>query len=221
MKNKLFYTNKFKDLESRILTLLNSQKPETLGIMKTARETGDRVGTFISEHFNAILEKDGSDIKIDNAYKKLSNVSFKDEDGFTYFVDVITHNLKVKFSRPNITSVDRLNKIYKNDKNIFVILLVHFDPTSEKKFIESVNLIPIEFISWDCLDFGLLGKGQIQIRKSSNVIMKYKYSRKKWMLDFSKKLNRFYVGAADKIVGQLKLAIEIEDTWINKPDTWK
>lgn len=221
MKNKLFYSNRYKELETRVLNLLNAQKPEVLGIRKTARETGDRVGNFIADNFNSILLQDGVDIIADKAYKKLANVSFKDEDGFVYFVDVITHNLKGKFSRPNITSVDRLNKLYKNDKNVFLVLLVHFDPTLEKNFIQSLTLIPIEFISWECLDFGLLGKGQIQIRKSSDVITQYKYNRKKWMLEFAKKLNRFYVNAADKIVGQLKLAIDIEDTWEGKEDTWK
>jgi len=221
MKNKLFYTNKFVTLEERIFVLLSSQKPQTLGIPKTVREAGDRIGDFIADNFNKILLKEGSDIVVDKAHKKLANVSFKDSDGFTYYIDVITHNIKRKFSRPNITAVGRLNTLYKDDKNVFVLLLVHYNPELEKKFIESVALVPIEFISWKCLDFGLLGKGQLQIIKSSDVKINLKYSRKKWMLEFSKKLNRFYVNAADKIVSQLKLAIEIEDTWEIRKDTWK
>lgn len=221
MKSKIFYTKKSDVIVKRLLALLQKQTPETLGITKTVREAGDRIGTFISDNFKSILSTDGKNVLIDRKYKKLANVSFQDEDGITYYINVMSHNIKGKFSRPNVTSVDRLSTLYKDDKNIFIILLVDYDPTLASKNVVKITMLPIEFLSWDCLSFGLLGKGQIQIIKASKLTIINKNSRRQWMLDFAKYLNRFYVNSADKIIQQLKLAIKIDDEWSAKKDIWK
>lgn len=220
MKNKLFYTKKFLDVHTKIVDFLNGQSEEKLGIKNSVREIGDRVGKILAENFEQFVGDFGKNWNVDPSHKKLANVTFNDEEGFTYFIDVITHNITTKFSRPNITSVDRLAKIYENDKNVFVVLVVEYNPSKKSDWFTNVVFLPIEFISWESLDFGLLGLGQIQIRKASEITGIIKNSRKSWMLQFGRRLNRFYVEAADKIVGQLRLSNNIQDNWEVKTDTW-
>ncbi|MCP5062789.1 MAG: hypothetical protein GY936_10025 [Ignavibacteriae bacterium] len=221
MRNKLFYGKKHLTVHSKIVDFLNKQNEDTLDIKRTVREIGDRVGKLLAENFEEFIGDFGSNYIVDSAYKKMANVKFSDDEGFTYYIDVITHNLSAKFSRPNITSVDRLTNLYKDDKNVFVVLMVDYDPRKKKDWFSNIVFLPIEFINWQSLTFGLLGKGQIQIKKSSDIIEMPKFNRKEWMIKYAKELNRFYVKAADKIVGQLKLAISIDDEWSEKEDTWK
>jgi len=221
MKNKLFYTKKYKKVTEKILEFLNDQDSKKLGIPNTPREIGDRVGRVLANNFEDFVGDFGTEFFADDAHKKIANVTFRGSDGIKYFINVVTHRISAKFSRPNITAVERLAKLYEDDNNVFVVLVVHYDTNVSKDCFKEISFLPIEFISWESLTFGLLGRGQVQIEKAKDIIENFGCNRKEWMLEFAKQLNRFYVDAADKIVKQLKLSHKIQDDWDEKEDLWK
>ena len=149
-----------------------------------------------------------------------SNYDFIDSDGFHYFINVITHREETHFSMPNITSVDRLKKLYEDDKNIFVILLIDYSLNKTAKNVTNVRFIPIEFFAWDCLTFGALGSGQIQIKRASDIKENDRYSRRLWMLEFFERLEEFYINEADKTVKRMKSIITLRAEWKSKRDIW-
>ena len=133
-----------------------------------------------------------------------------------YFINVITHRQETHFNMPNITSVDRLKKLYDNDKYVFVILLITYSESKPNKNILDVKFFPIEFYSWSCLTLGALGSGQIQIKNASAITEIPQNSRKEWMLEFYDRLDEFYVNEADKTVKRMKNILTLRVDWKKK-----
>ena len=122
---------------------------------------------------------------------------------------------------PNITSVDRLQELYSDNRNIFVVLLIDYKPSESQNCIINVQFTPIEFLSWECLTIGALGAGQIQIRKASEITKIEKYSRKTWMNDFTETLIEFYVNENYKLGERLLKANKTRIDWLKREDVWK
>ena len=219
MKSKLFHTNDFKAIEKKIKDFLNSQSKNTLGIATntSVRTSGDQIPSVIKSEISNIL---GKPVEFPESRKSMYNFSFSDEDKLKYHVNVVTHRIETKFNMPNITSVDRLIELYKNDKNYFIILMISYEASKSNNYIKEVHFKPIDFFSWDCLGLGALGVGQIQIKKAKHVVIIQNYSRKAWMIDFSDRLNDFYINEAKKIVGRLDKASKLKKEWKVKKDIW-
>ncbi len=87
----------------------------------------------------------------------MADLAFRDVDGLYYLIDVKTHRLDTTFNMPNLTSVRRLTRLYEDDTNYFLVLMVKYTVSQNKVNVETVNLVPIEFLGWDCLTVGALG----------------------------------------------------------------
>jgi hypothetical protein len=60
-------------------------------------------------------------------------LAFADGDGYYYMVDVKSHRTDTHFNMPNLTSVERLTRLYEDDTNYFVALMLQYHvqmPTS-------------------------------------------------------------------------------------------
>lgn len=224
MKSEIFYTNAYKKIESKISSFLN-EYPDFLSkdTVSSTRATGDAIQYILENHFQEILGKLSQKYFVGFSRKAMADFAFTDKNDFYYVVDVKTHRLETKFSMPNITSVRKRAKLYEDDKNYYVVLMVAYNVVSDIHIhVERVHFVPIEFLSWDCLTAGLLGWGQIQIANANNIIVNHEYSRKKWMLEFCDFLFNFYPREIEKIKeDRIEYFRNVKKRWQEKMDIWK
>jgi len=218
-KSRIFYTDEYLNIENRILAFLNKQ-PDYLSdsTMNSPRAVGDAIQSILSDNFEKILGSICSNYSSEFARRAMADLAFEDKDSFYYIVDVKTHRLDTKFNMPNLTSVERLARFYRDDKNYFVVLMIDYDISSGRAIIKKTHFIPIEFLSWDCLTLGALGWGQIQIANSKFINTIPRNSRKKWMLQLLDNLFEFYPREIAKIGERVSYFEKEREYWLSKDD---
>lgn len=220
MKNsKIFYTNKYIELQKKIVDFLNNQ-PEFLSLrtINSPRAVGDAIENILVENFDKILGGLCNEYSSSFARRAMADLAFTDKDGFYYVIDVKTHRLDTKFNMPNLTSVERLARFYEDDSNYFIVLKIDYEVEKVKTVIKKATFVPIEFLSWDCLTIGALGWGQIQIANSNIVKIIPKNSRKQWMLELCDTLFEFYPKEIEKINERISYFKKVRKYWENKKD---
>ena len=218
-KSSIFYTDKYKELEKKILSFLNAQKDFlSERSMNSPRAVGDAIESVISENFQTILGDVIKEYSSSFARRAMADLAFTDKDGFYYVVDVKTHRLDTKFNMPNLTSVERLSRFYEEDVNYFVLLKVDYQVEGTKVAIKHVTFAPIEFFNWDCLTLGALGWGQIQIANANTVNIAPKTSRKNWMLELCDTLLEFYPKEIGKIGERIDRFKQVRKFWEKKSE---
>lgn len=163
ISTKVFELNTLDIIQDNLLNLLNACSDfDNTHIINSPRAVGDTVqeilGNKMSECFPAGLIKNFND---SFARRAMADVAFMDNDDNYFVVDIKTHNRDTDFNMPNLTSVERLSRLYEDDNNYFVILLAEYKVLNSKILFDSVRLVPIEHLMWDCLTIGALGWGQI------------------------------------------------------------
>ena len=218
-KSSIFYTDKYKDIEKKILSFLNAQKDFlSERSMNSPRAVGDAIESVISENFQTILGDVIKEYSSSFARRAMADLAFTDKDGFYYVVDVKTHRLDTKFNMPNLTSVERLSRFYEEDVNYFVLLKIDYQVEGTKVAIKHVTFAPIEFFNWDCLTLGALGWGQIQIANANTVNIAPKTSRKNWMLELCDTLLDFYPKEIGKIGERIDRFKQVRKFWEKKSE---
>lgn len=149
----------------------------------------------------------------------MADLAFTDVDGHYHVVDVKTHRLDTSFNMPNLTSVRRLIRLYEDDANYFVMLMVEYRLIDTRLAVETVRFVPIEFLAWDCLTVGALGWGQIQIANANRINITEGYSRRAWMLDLCEAMLNFYPREMAKIADRIDYIETIRQSWQNRQDT--
>lgn len=220
MKSKLFHTNEYISIQSRVQKLINNG-PNFLSrnTAQSPRAAGDAIENFVTESFEAILGKHCGEYSANFARRAMADLAFKDREGLYYIVDVKTHRTDTKFNMPNLTSVERLARFYEDDNNFFTVLMVSYGVKDVKVRVSDVKFVPIEFLGWDCLTIGALGWGQIQIANSNVIKVNPGYSRKKWMLEFCDIMLEFYPKEISKIGERVSRFEEVRAFWSSKTDT--
>ena len=218
-KSSIFYTDKYKEIEKKILSFLNAQKDflSTRSI-NSPRAVGDAIESVISENFQTILDDVTKEYSSSFARRAMADLAFTDKDGFYYVVDVKTHRLDTKFNMPNLTSVERLSRFYEEDVNYFVLLKVDYQVEGIRVAIKHVTFAPIEFFGWDCLTLGALGWGQIQIANANVISIVPKTSRINWMLELCDTLLEFYPKEIGKIGERIDRFKQVRKFWEKKKD---
>lgn len=212
-KENLKYIENFND---DILSKLNNEFIKTLNnVDKTPRIIGDLTENFLRDIFYNNLPKNlGTFINRKFGRREMADFAFEDNYNNYIIVDVKTHTKYTEFNMPNITSVKRLADFYKNDQNIFSLLIVTYD--SMKNNFDNIYFIPIEYLNWSCLTLGSLGNGQIQIANSNIINVDTNNTRKKWMLEFIDVVYNFYEHESEKIIERKKYFKEIRKYWESK-----
>jgi len=183
------------------------------------RSIGDKVQQVITENFPAICREAARRLKTEVKYKaEISRRAFEDAAfsiGDKYFAfDVKTRNIEVGFHMPNIKSVERLIHFYTSDTNTLAIISVDYYLALENRTkpinFERIIVVPIEQISWDCLRFGKLGYGQIQVEPNQPIIVDRKQSREQWMKLLFTNLLLFYQEELRKSEAMVRWAEDCE-----------
>ncbi len=217
-KPKIFEENIQKIIENNILNLLNSIPDfENERIFTHPRAVGDITQNILEEKIHTCFPSGlAKNFDANFGRRALEDISFMDNDDNYFAIDIKTHNRDTKFNMPNLTSVEKLSKFYKNDKNYFVILLAEYKVIDNKMSFDAVRLIPIEHLKWDCLSIGALGWGQIQITNSRIINIDSNQSRKEWMLKLCEKLNFFYPKEISKIEKRITHFEKVRKYWTDK-----
>ena len=220
IKSRIFYTAQYKRIEKAIVTLLNSQ-PDFLSARtaSSTRAVGDAIQMILSEQFQSLLGRSIAEYSSAFARRAMADLAFTDRDGFYYVVDVKTHCLETHFNMPNLTSVEQLTRLYEDDKNYFVVLMVKYIIKGTKAAVKEAHLVPIEFLSWDCLTIGALGWGQIQIANANVININAGYSRKNRMLELCDVMLEFYPKEIGKIRERSDYFKRVRRHWEDKPES--
>lgn len=193
----IFTDDRYKDIENKVKDLITKQKTFlSKSTVDSTRAIGDAIQRIISVNFENIVADYCKKYSSDFARRAMADLAFEDKEDNYYLIDVKTHNVDTKFNMPNLTSVQRLAKLYYNEEYIeedyFVLLIVHYKTKNLDLNVLDVHFVPIENLDWSCLTIGALGWGQIQIANSRNIQINRKLKRKRWMLQLCDELDEFY-----------------------------
>jgi hypothetical protein len=212
---KAVFENGFETRVLEKLNLLSKKLPKS--ILNSPRSVGDTVQDLIAKHF---LEMMGKGVcktySSESARRSMADVAFEDFADNFYSVDIKTHNLGTKFNMPNLTSVERLARLYESDKDYFCILLIAYEVQDSSLEFKQCHFVPIEHISWECLTIGALGWGQIQIANSNRFLTDTTQARKQWMLELCDTVLEFYPREIAKISERIVHFEKIKETWLAK-----
>lgn len=190
-------------IASKILSLLNEncQHLVSKNSLSSTRAIGDAVQEYVANQglTKALNGLNIANIENDFTRRSMEDIAFTDIEGNYYAVDVKTHNLSTHFNMPNLISVQRLAKFYKNEQNSFCILIVSYEIKNNHLEYKECFFKPIETFSWRCLTIGALGWGQIQIANANKLVFNKKENRKNWMLELCDNLDEFYDTEIGKI----------------------
>lgn len=219
MKSKFFYDDHHIEVAKKIKNHLNSV-PDYLSeqTATSPRATGDAIESLIADKLDQFLEDWCIEYSADFERRAMADIAFTDKEGFYCMVDVKTHREDTKFNMPNLTSVDRLKKFYRDDKNVFALIFVKYAVQGNKVTVTDVIFGPIESLNWECLTIGSLGAGQIQIANSNNVKVKNNFSRKQWMQTFCDTMLNFYPKEISKIKDRIEGFTQEKEFWQNQDD---
>ncbi|MBD2037739.1 hypothetical protein H6F76_22555 [Leptolyngbya sp. FACHB-321] len=219
-KSKIFYSEKFGEVQEAIKEFLNSQEDYlSTSTANSPRAVGDAIQEVLGSNLQQVLgDEVCKNYSAIFARRAMADLAFEDDNSFYYIIDVKTHRLSTKFNMPNLTSVERLSRFYEEDKNVFAVLMVAYDVEGTRVEVERVTFAPIEFLGWDCLTIGALGWGQIQIANSNSITVNPGYSRKQWMLELCDALSEFYPREIAKIGERLNYFGRVKQFWLNHSD---
>lgn len=187
------------NIEQNLLNYLNKHA-QTIVHTFSPRIVGDALQAFIGEHLSMCFPKEFSTkFETDFERRSMEDMAFYDNENNYYAIDVKTHDIDSHFSMPNLISMQRLARFYRNSTNTFCILLVEYKVVDTHLEYTKCYFKPIEYFSWTCLTLGALGWGQIQIANARNIIFNTTPSRKTWMLSLCDAASLFYDNEIGKI----------------------
>ena len=160
-----------------------------------------------------LLGTEAASYSSDFARRAMADMAFTDTVGNYYMVDVKTHRADTVFNMPNLTSIRRICRLYEDDSNFFVILMLRYTVEDTRVSVNEVYFVPIEFLNWNCLTIGALGWGQIQIANANRIEIDWNSSRKAWMLKLCDALMEFYPREIAKINERIDFISEVRRTW--------
>ncbi|MCY4158094.1 MAG: hypothetical protein OXF48_00575 [Bacteroidetes bacterium] len=221
MRPKFYYHGHHEDVASTIKKYINSSNnflsSETA---HSPRAAGDALQSLVSKKLESFLGSWCSEYSNEFGRRAMADMAFTDVQGVHSLIDVKTHRKDTHFNMPNLTSVERLTRLYESDKNVFSLILIKYSIEGIDLVVSDVLFFPIEFLDWDCLTVGALGWGQIQIANANNIRILPRNSRKKWMLELCSVMMGFYPREIEKIMGRIHRFEEIKEYWEDKEDIW-
>ena len=219
----IFTDDRYVNIQDRVKDLIGKEKTFLSGsTVRSTRAIGDAIQSIISDRFEQIVTDYCSEFSSDFARRAMADLAFEDRDGNYYLIDVKTHNVETTFNMPNLTSVQRLARLYQNEeyveKDYFALLIVKYKTRELDIDVLDVNFVPIENLEWSCLTLGALGWGQIQIANSRTIEINRQLRRKAWMLQLCDHLFGFYPREILKIQERMKFFTEVRTFWEKWPD---
>lgn len=166
------------------------------------RTVGDLIENKVSDILFNSKNKLISETKLARSKKSIEDVTLISE-GVTYYVDPKTHNVESDFSMPNLTSVDKIKKLFSSDKNELIYVFVSYQLTNQMVVIEDIKVFLLQDLDTSILGIGALGKGQLQIKNANKELKFTNKNKSEWYLDFKKLVQEFLKKQINKINKQI------------------
>lgn len=221
MKSSFYYQGHHEQAATEIKEYINSLgsflSPQAA---LSPRAVGDALESLVAERFENFLGDWCREYSSEFARRAMADMAFIDTEGIYSVIDVKTHREGTHFNMPNLTSVERLARLYESDTNVFSLIMIKYSINGTNLEASEVLFAPIEFLDWECLTVGALGWGQIQIANSNNIKAVPQNSRKDWMLQLCDVMMAFYPREIDKITERIQRFENVREYWASKEDIW-
>jgi len=154
------------------------------------RTVGDLVESKVTEILMNVKSDLITETKGPRSKKSIEDVTLV-SDLVSFYIDPKTHDMNSGFSMPNLTSIDKIKKLFSSDKKELVYVSVKYK-------LENgwVNIVDIKvFFIWELdvsiLGVGALGKGQLQIKNAKKDLVFTDKGKQKWYSDFKKLVQEY------------------------------
>lgn len=209
----------FTNTEKAVLTLLRNKGGDLVRpnyLLDHPRVVADAVQDFLGSKDglqNCIPQNMLKSFENDFERRSMEDMAFRDINDRYYAIDCKTHNLDTSFNMPNLISIRRLANFYRNDLNVFCVLIVEYKIVNGHIEYTNCYFKPIEAFSWKCLTIGALGWGQIQLANANVLKFNKKIDRKAWMLQLCDVIDQFYDEELGKINARKGWFDEVKEYW--------
>lgn len=212
--SELFTDDTRQAIEAKVLASLNATQLMNRNTASSPRAVGDAVQGYLESHFaDCVPAGLIGEFNAAFARRAMADFALTDKDGNYIIIDCKTHNTGTSFHMPNLTSVERLARLYEDSANYFALLLVAYSQEADKLTFSSCHFVPIEMLDWSCLTIGALGWGQIQIANTDRIVVNHKCTRKEWMLGLCDRLDLFYPREIMKINDRMDYFRRVRAFW--------
>jgi hypothetical protein len=152
------------------------------------------VGDLIENKISDILFNSNSEL-ITEKREPRSKKSIEDvtlvSDGVLYYIDPKTHDTNSDFSMPNLTSIDKIKKLFSSDEQELIYVFVSYGLDNGMVVISDIKVFFIWELDISILGIGALGKGQLQIKNANNELVFTNKGKEEWFEDFKKLVQEY------------------------------
>lgn len=167
------------------------------------RTVGDLIESKVSEVLHNSKNSLISEKKTARSKKSIEDLTLV-ANGVNYYIDPKTHNINSDFSMPNLTSIEKIKKLFSSKNEDLIYIFVTYQLSDKIVVILNIKVLFIWEINLDCLGIGALGKGQLQLKDASKEISITNKTKEEWYIDFKKLVNLFLERQILKINKQIK-----------------
>jgi hypothetical protein len=166
------------------------------------RTVGDLIERKISEILynsenNLISEK-----RAPRSKKSIEDVTLV-SNGITYYIDPKTHDVNSSFSMPNLTSINKIKKLFLSKDKDLIYVFVSYNLSEGMVIINDIKVFFIWEIDITVLGVGALGNGQLQIKNANNELVFTNKGKLEWYLGFKKLVQEYLIRRINKINKQI------------------
>lgn len=190
-------------IKNHILNLLTNQLKDFDILDGSQQRT---IGDLIEHKIVEILSNTRDNV-ITNTIKARGKKSIEDitviSNDVNYYIDPKTHNIKAKFSMPNLTSIERLRILLNTPNYELMYIIVKYEIVGNKVIITGFNIFYIWEIDCSILRVGALGKGQLQLKNANKELIFTDKGKDAWFIDFKAMVIEFLEKQLVKIKKQI------------------
>jgi hypothetical protein len=163
------------------------------------------VGDLIESKVSDIIVNSKSNL-ISETRRSRSKKSIEDvsviSNSVTYYIDPKTHNRDSEFSMPNLTSVEKIKKLFSSQDKDLIYVFVTYIIMDSMVMIENIKVFFIWELDTSILRIGALGKGQLQIKNANDKIIFTNKGKLGWYSGFKNLVIEFLEKQENKIKKQ-------------------
>lgn len=166
------------------------------------RTVGDLIEKKVSEILYSSTSELISEKRAPRSKKSIEDVTIISDD-ITYYIDPKTHNINSDFSMPNLTSVDKIKKLFLTKNKELIYVFVSYDLDNGIVIIDNIKVFFIWELDISILGVGALGKGQLQIKNANRDLVFTNKGKQDWYSDFKKLVQEYLKRQIIKINKQI------------------
>ena len=164
------------------------------------------IGDLIEFKVSEILYNDTNELisekKLPRSKKSIEDVTLI-SNGIKYYIDPKTHDINSQFSMPNLTSVEKIKKLFLTNEKELVYVFVVYSLVDHVVIIEDIKVFFIWELDISILGVGALGKGQLQIKNANIDIVFTNKGKIEWYSNFRKLVQEYLIKQIIKINKQI------------------